>query len=269
MTFGIATQSILPLRKEPDHRSEMVSQLLFGELFRITEISNDWLLVNLVWDSYEGWIPAKQVTLLEESAFLQLLHADTPAVMDLVQLIANETRKILFAIPLGSSLPGIEGQFFSINGENYHFEGQVSDTEAPAGIHTPDEKKEFCQSLVEDAMMYLHSPYLWGGRTPFGIDCSGFVQMVYRLKQIKLLRDATQQATQGEIIPLLDEAGPGDIAFFDDEEGNINHVGILADRFRIIHASGTVRIDAIDHQGIYDGSRELYTHKLRLIRRII
>lgn len=269
MAFGINLHSIVPVRKEPSHLSEMTSQLLFGELFRINEASDGWFQVRIAWDNYEGWIHEKQVTMIEEQEFLRLLNADTPVVTDLVQLIANDSQKTMFAIPLGSSLPGLEGQFFTVGGENFRFEGQVSMDISVEEIETPQEKKEFCHNLVENAMMYLHAPYLWGGRSPFGIDCSGLVQVVYRLSGIKMLRDASQQATQGEVISLLDEAEPGDIVFFDDEEGVISHAGILADRFRVIHASGEVRIDAIDHQGIFDGKQEKYTHKLRLIKRII
>ncbi len=269
MDFGINLQSIIPLRKESSHTSEMVTQLLFGELFRINERDNGWFQIRQAWDNYEGWVLATQVQLIDEEEYLRLLNADTPVVMDIVQLIGNKSRKTMFAIPLGSSLPGLEGQFFTIKGENFHFEGQVSMTSGVEEIRTPGEKQEFCRNLVEDAMMYLHTPYLWGGRSPFGVDCSGLIQMVYRLKQIKLLRDASQQASQGEIVMLLDEAEPSDIAFFDDEEGNINHTGILVDRSRIIHASGIVRIDPVDHQGIYNNTEEKYTHKLRLIKRIV
>jgi len=268
MHFGIILQSIVPVRREPAHTSEMVNQLLFGELFRVNTSSEGWLQIRHSWDNYEGWIPEKQAALIDEQEYLRLLYADTPVVMDLVQLIANESRKTMFAIPLGSSLPGLEGQFFTINGENYHFEGQVSDTGILEGITSQEEKEAFSQSLVDDALIYLHAPYCWGGRSPFGIDCSGLTQMVFRLKNIKLFRDAAEQVTQGEVVTLLDEAEAGDLAFFDDDEGQINHVGILVDRFRILHASGIVRIDAIDHQGIYDGNLEKYTHKLRLIKRV-
>jgi len=269
MNFGIALQSIIPVRKEPSHTSEMVTQLLFGELYHLIQSRDGWQHIRAAWDNYEGWIAEKQSQLIDEQEFLRLLNAETPASMDLVQLIANQTRQTMFAIPLGSSLPGLEGQFFTINGEHYHFEGQVSDPAAVEKARTSPEKKEFGQSLVEDAMMFLHAPYVWGGRSPFGIDCSGLVQMVYRLKQVKLLRDALQQVTQGETVNLLDEAFPGDIAFFDNEEGQLSHVGILVDRFRILHASGCVRIDAIDHEGIYDEKSGSYTHKLRLIKRIV
>jgi hypothetical protein len=247
----------------------MVTQLLFGELYHLTQIRDGWHQVRASWDNYGGWIPENQSHPVDEQEFLRLLKADTPVSMDLIQLIANETRKTMFAIPIGSSLPGLEGQFFTVDGEQFHFEGQVSDPSAIQEIRTQQEEKEFGQTLVEDAMMYLHAPYQWGGRSPFGIDCSGLVQMAFKLKQVKLLRDSSQQVTQGETVNLLEEAVPGDIAFFDDADGNISHAGVLVDRFRVLHASGSVRIDAIDHEGIYDEKQGGYTYKLRLIKRIL
>ena len=119
----------------------------------------------------------------------------------------------------------------------------------------------------EVARLYLNTPYLWGGRTPFGIDCSGFVQMVYRFAGIQLPRDASLQVKGGVSLGFIDEAQPGDLAFFESEEGAIVHVGILTGNRRIIHASGTVRVDPIDHHGIFNMQANGYSHRLRIVKR--
>ena len=269
MDFGICLQSVIPVRIEPTHRSEMVTQILFGELYRIMDREDHWLRVNLAYDNYEGWIDYKQSFPLDEKEFIRLINADTPASLDLVQLLSNETRQSITPIPLGSSLPGIADHKFTVAKEVFSFEGLVADTGALEAAVTPQDRQKAKQTLIDDAMLYLNAPYLWGGRTPFGIDCSGLTQMVYKLKKIKLHRDATQQTTQGELLNFISESEPGDLAFFDDEEGNIIHVGLMIDRYRIIHASGKVRINIIDHEGIYDEDEQRYTHKLRMIRRII
>jgi hypothetical protein len=247
----------------------MVTQVLFGELYRVVEKADEWLLIQLVYDNYEGWIHELQSQAIEESEFLRLADAETPVTMDLVQLISREPSRTMIPIVMGSSLPGLTDQQIQINQDLFIFDGLVS---GPCEIETaiiPEKMLRLRQQICDDAMLYLNAPYLWGGRTPFGIDCSGFVQMVYKLKKIKLLRDANQQVTQGEVISLLDEAEPGDLVFFDDDEGKITHVGLLLDRTRLIHCSGKVRIDAIDHQGIYNHDIQQYTHRLRLIRRIL
>lgn len=133
----------------------------------------------------------------------------------------------------------------------------------------PDQSKATGKSIVENAYMYLNAPYLWGGRSPFGIDCSGLSQMAFRLSGINIKRDAWMQAESGENVHLLDESQEGDLAFFDNEEGRITHVGIMVSKNRIIHASGQVRIDAIDHQGIFNLDTKKYSHRLRLLKRII
>ena len=102
-----------------------------------------------------------------------------------------------------------------------------------------------------------------------GLDCSGFTQAVFRLNGISLPRDASQQSGIGQVINLVTEALPGDLAFFDNDEGMITHVGLILDSTSIIHASGKVRIDALDHQGIYNVETNKYSHRLRLIRRIM
>lgn len=267
MEYGICLLSTIPVRREPSHRSEMVTQLLFGELYRITAIEGPWHCITLAYDNYEGWIDAPQVHRIPEEEFVRLVHVPTPVTLDLVELMANDTRKTLIPVITGSSLPGFDGEGISIGDTRFQFEGQVSTafrkTENSSGVQADPEQ------LTQDSLLYLNAPYQWGGRSPFGLDCSGFVQMAFKLHGIRLLRDASQQATQGEVIPLLAEAGSADLAFFDNEEGTITHVGILLDTRRIIHCSGEVRIDPIDHEGIFNAQMGKYTHRLRLIRRLI
>ena len=124
-------------------------------------------------------------------------------------------------------------------------------------------------NIIKTAFLYMNAPYLWGGKTPLGIDCSGFTQMVYRINGYKLLRDASQQAAQGEALSFIEESEPGDLAFFDDEEGKIVHVGIILKENYIIHAHGKVRIDRLDHSGIYNVEKRKHTHKLRVIKKIV
>ncbi len=269
MEFGICLQSVIPVRVVPSHKSEMVTQILFGELYRILQKENEWLMIQLSYDNYTGWIHSAQFYSLEESEFIRLYNLDASVSIDLVQLLSNDTKQTVLPIMLGSSLPGFDGHQFTIGKEAFSFDGLISDIKVFEAAITPRERLKAKQSIIDDAMLFLNAPYFWGGRTPFGIDCSGFVQMVYKLKKIKLLRDATQQATQGETLNFVTEAEPGDLAFFDNPEGEIIHVGIFIDKNRIIHASGKVRIDIIDHLGIYNEEEQRYTHNLRIMKRII
>jgi len=269
MEFGICLQTVIPVRSEPSHKSEMVTQVLFGELFRILLSEKGWASVQLAYDDYTGWIALNQVQLLNEKEFLHLFNAETAVALDLVQLISNHTRNSIAPLIMGSSLPGNANGEFTILNDHYFYDGAIAETSPFDTISTRQDHLIAKQGIISDAMMYLNAPYLWGGRTPFGIDCSGLVQMVYKIKKIKLLRDASQQATHGEPLNFVSEAEPGDLAFFDDEEGNITHVGIMVDKSRIIHASGKVRMDAIDHEGIYNAEEQRYTHKLRIIKRIV
>ena len=269
MEFGICLYSIIPVRFEPSHTSEMVTQVLFGELYRVVEKTSLWLRVQLVFDNYEGWIHALQSHCIDEPEFHRLTGIETPVAADLVQLMVNETKNTIFPVVAGSSLPGFQTDLFQLGGEDFRFDGAISDKVEINKGSGQQQTETIRQNLMSNAMLYLHAPYLWGGRSPFGIDCSGLVQMLFKLGDIHLLRDASQQATQGEVISLLAEAETGDLVFFDDEEGNINHVGMLSDRNKVIHCSGKVRIDAIDHEGIYNNELQKYTHKLRLIKRVI
>jgi gamma-D-glutamyl-L-lysine dipeptidyl-peptidase len=251
--FAICNLSIIPLRIEPSDRSEIVSQILFGEHFEIIEIQKQWTHIKLQYDDYEGWIDSKQYQLISEENYKRLSKEAIILNADLVEYIT--TPKALLPITIGASLSFLNHS--DINTDNYDFEGlKVS------GIKPKSE-------LVATSYLYLNSPYLWGGKTPFGIDCSGFTQMVYKLNGYKLLRDASQQATQGEVLSFIEESEPGDLAFFDNEEGKIIHVGIILENNYIIHASGKVRIDRLDHLGIYNAEQNRHTHRLRVIKKVI
>lgn len=252
--FGICNLAIIPLRLEPSDKSEIVSQVLFGEHFEIVEQLKQWSRIKMQFDDYEGWVDSKQFKIISESNYIQLSEEAIILNGDLVDYITDHNN-LLIPIPLGASISFLSKN--EINTTNYNFEGTKI-----SGIKPKAE-------LIRTAFMYLNAPYLWGGKNPFGIDCSGFTQMVYKLNGYKLLRDASQQAKQGEALSFIEESEPGDLAFFDNDEGNIIHVGIMMEDNYIIHASGKVRIDRLDHLGIYNVETNKHTHKLRVIKKII
>lgn len=256
MAYGICNLSIVSVRAEPAHRAEMVSQLLFGESFTILESQNEWLKIQIAYDGYEGWIHNKQQLEIGLPDFNELQKSNNFLTFDLVQILLNH--QSIYSIVLGSTLPWFRSGSCRTGDQSFKFDGNARQPEIGLGT----------KALVENAFMYLNAPYLWGGRSPFGIDCSGLTQMVYKLSGVQLKRDAWMQAEQGQGIHLLDETQPGDLAFFDNEEGKITHVGILISKNRIIHASGMVRIDNIDHHGIFNTDSKRYTHNLRIIKRI-
>ncbi|SFB27562.1 SH3 domain-containing protein [Flavobacterium swingsii] len=252
--FGICNLANIPLRIEPNDRSELVSQVLFGEHFTVLEKTQKWAKIRLFFDDYEGWIDNKQFATITEEQFEQLSKDCIVLNSDLIEYITSP-KNLLIPIPLGASLSFLN--YESINTENFSFEGLKISGVKPKS------------NLINTAFMYMNAPYLWGGKTPFGIDCSGFTQMVYKLNGYKLFRDASQQSSQGEALSFIEESEPGDLAFFDNDEGNIIHVGIIMDDNYIIHASGKVRIDRLDHLGIYNAEVNKHTHKLRVIKKII
>lgn len=253
MSYGIATLSIIPCRAEPSDKAEIISQLLFGEHFTVLEEEDKWLKVKNAFDDYEGWICRKQFTEINSKEFDEMSLNEFPLCGGLTGsvIINGENRNIT----LGATLPYLSKSEITIRNEKAIFNGLSNNKNA--------------SQLMEYAMMYLNTPYLWGGRSPFGIDCSGFAQIVYKLCGYKLPRDAYQQAEEGFDVPFVETSEPGDLAFFDNEEGRITHVGIVTEPGKIIHASGRVKIDSLDSQGIFDVELKKYTHKLRLIRRIV
>lgn len=259
--YGICNLSIVPCRKEPSDKSEMVTQLLFGDSFTILEEQERWCYIKIAYDDYECWIDKKQFLPIGQHTFEILNSTENYYINELVQIIRDNKTSIFFPVVMASILPNLDNNECVVENQSYTYEG--------ANIIGHLSTDNWRDRILETALMYLNAPYLWGGKTPFGIDCSGFTQMVYKLNGIKLFRDAYQQAAQGETLSFVEEAEPGDLAFFDNDEGKIIHVGIVMDGNKIIHAAGKVRIDGFDHQGVFNNDKKEYSHRLRLLKRIL
>ncbi|MCM4161827.1 NlpC/P60 family protein [Antarcticibacterium flavum] len=249
MQYGICNLSIVPVRNLPADTAEMVTQLLYGESFKILEERGKWSRIRNAFDSSEGWINNRQLFKIPEETFIDLQDSAPIYSSDLIEFITEEAGNLM-AIPIGSLL-----NYASL--QDFTFEGNI--------LSGNGDRK----ALIDTALLYLNTPYLWGGKTPFGIDSSGFTQMVYRLNGYHLLRNSAQQATQGEALSFIEESEPGDLAFFDDAEGVITHVGIIMTDNYIIHADGKVRIDRLDHSGIFNAELRRHTHQLRVIKKIL
>lgn len=248
---GISLISIIPIRKEASEQSEMVSQLLFGETYHIIERNEKWTFIKCDYDHYEGWIDSKMITNLSEDAYQELLKKPTTTLNQLAEVSLNNKQiRLVPGSTLYQSKPDESYELAGYRIENCSFNNDLND-------------------IQKISKYFLNSPYLWGGKSLFGIDCSGYTQIVFKIYGIKIPRDASQQVLLGETVNFIDEVKKGDLAFFDNDEEIITHVGIILNSKQIIHASGFVRIDKIDHQGIYNEDLNRYTHKLRVIKRII
>ena len=255
--YGIASVSMVPCRAEPSDASEMVSQLLFGETFEILKKKEKWTQVRSSLDGYESWIDPKQYDLIDENAYEVLSKLPQTCASDLVQLIKDDDGDLI-PIVAGSTLPNYKQGSIAFADKHFEFDGELCHPE----------EGDLRTKIKEHALTFRNAPYLWGGRSPFGVDCSGLTQVVFKMVGIAIPRDSSQQAEKGTTLSFVEEAEVGDLAFFDNDEGNIIHVGIIIAPATIIHASGKVRIDKIDHQGIYNVDTKRYTHKLRLLRRL-
>lgn len=253
-TFAICRVAVAPVRASSSDRAEITTQLLFGDQVEVLEKAEPWWRIRNAYDDYEGWTDFKQLTEISEIAYRQQYTALVPLGVNNQVTGADGSTYYLVT---SSHLPFFKDGICELGKEQFKvlFQPLNLPVQVTGG------------SLAESALFFQNAPYLWGGRTIFGIDCSGFVQAVFKLGGIKLKRDASQQAEQGETVNFLPEAQTGDLAFFDNADGKIIHVGIMLDANRIIHAAGKVRIDPIDDQGIYNPELGRYSHKLRIIKR--
>ncbi len=257
MIFSICSLSVVPVRAGRKNTSEMVTQLLFGEIVECWERNGEWTKVRCLWDNQIGWVPTNQLTQItpEEAERYQDSYA---CCMELAQpAIAIDH---FLPLTMGASLPCFDGMRFEIAGTSYSFSGQVI---TPQSIH------QNIDLLIKLARKYLYAPELEGGRSPFGIDSTGLVQILFKMIGVPMPRDAYLQARKGDNIDFYEQATIGDLVFFQDKNGHINHVGIICEKDKILHTYGQVRIDKIDHFGIFNIDSKKYTHKLRVIKRIL
>ena len=203
MKFGVCLLSVIPVRSEPSDKAEITTQLQFGELVVINENRSNWIKIRNIYDNYEGWVDQKQISEITENEFHRLNQVPAQYTKDLVEVVQSESGQLI-PVLFGSTLRNFKDSKFQMGEMQFSFSGQL----------TLPGKQPKITSIIEDAMLLFNAPYLWGGKTPFGIDCSGLTQTVFKVNGIELLRDAAQQATQGETISLIDEAESGDLGFF-------------------------------------------------------
>jgi len=257
--FGICNQSLVPIRRQPSDTSEMTNQLIYGDLLSIKDQVNSWLLIQSLHDQYEGWLDEKQVRLLTADQCQSLQKSTTRVVQSVAAMAKTSDNQTSLYLTFGSTLYQYnDGKYNNLDGV-FHFDGPSTEISKTIDGNL----------LVNTALTFLDAPYLWGGRSIWGIDCSGLSQLCCMLNGIFLPRDAADQSAKGTPVDFIHEAQPGDLAFFDNDEGKIIHVGMVMSDHRIIHASGRVRVDVLDHQGIYQPDNKKYTHQLRLIKRVI
>ncbi len=253
MEIYICENVFVPLRSGPSHKTEMLSQVLFGEKYSVIDKAGTWLKIETFFDKYQGWADTAHIqhSIVEDGSSGQVLNR---------ALLCHKNDKTKIILEAGCEIynPDFVKKTFVAGSNNYTAADDFNVSVITSG-----------DSFGETALKYINSPYIWGGRIPSGIDCSGLTQLVYKIHGIAIPRDSWQQAEEGNIIDFIDQSEPGDLVFFDNDKGKIAHVGMIFSKGLVIHASGRVRIDTIDHQGIFKPEIKGYSHRLRTIRRII
>ncbi|MGI6292088.1 MAG: NlpC/P60 family protein [Bacteroidales bacterium] len=250
--YGFCNIALIPLRARASHRSEMLTQLLFGEAYEILRFENDWLHIRTLYDDYEGYIDRNQLALIRKSEMETYYQNQLPLSVSSPTLLHDKRRELSFYVYPGSTLPLRDNNSIYLGAEYL-----VVDALPPQ------------KTMEETLLSFMNAPYLWGGRSPYGIDCSGLNQVVFKIADIQLKRDAFQQAQQGKLVQSIEDARCFDLAFFNNNSGKITHTGIVYKDNTIIHSSGKVRKDKLDKQGIFNVEKEEYTHSLHSIKRFL
>lgn len=238
MNKGICIVTVAPVRAENSDRAEIVTEILFGESADILEVNKNWTRIKMHYDGYEGWMDTKQLKPVTGEDLAR--RKVTVVTEDFSSVLMNDGKTLLSM--------GSEVDFPVVASRRSH---------------------DVRESIALTAKEFLNVPYLWGGKSYFAVDCSGFTQLVYKIHDVRLPRDASQQAGVGESLTFVEESRAGDLAFFENAEGKIVHVGIMLENQRIIHASGKVRIDTLDSTGIFNKELNKHTHKLRVIKNVL
>lgn len=251
----------MPVRAEAREGAEQNTQMLFNELCTILEEQPRWVRIRLESDGQEGWVDAKMICPMKPEEYAQHQEALKSAAMVAMPMAYAVSENNGQTIPLtaGTRLPHYEDGRFEVLGVAFRIDPTMV---APQPLSLD------LQTLQQTVRFFLNVPYLWGGKNALGMDCSGFTQVVMSLFGKTLLRNASEQATQGQAITHLSEAQAGDLVFFDHEDGRISHVGIVLDSERVIHCSGRVKVEKLDQTGIYSAEQGDYTHHLVQIRRV-
>jgi hypothetical protein len=224
---------IASLRSEPDEKSEMFSQMLYGETCEILGNEGNFLKIKMNFDGSEGFVNKDHLAEIAE----------------IPKTFPIEKPFEIFDFPEGKNVLSIGA-------------------EVDFPVEKSADKNNIRQSISETAKKFLNVPFLHGGRSFFGIDSAGFVQLVFKIHGIALPRKAEQQAESGKVLDFLGEGEAGDLAFFENADGKIFHVGILLNNSELIHVHEKVRIDTLDSSGIFNKNLKKHTHKLRFVRRI-
>lgn len=256
--YGVCRLAVVPVRKEASDVAEQRTQLLFGDHYEVLSLSKDkrWLQIRIAFDQFEGWLEAKQHHSISKDYFDQINLADFKITTEITSWILYKKNPL--SIVMGSIVPISASELFKME-EQFAFNGESKSL---------GQRRDF-EYLRSIALRYLHSPYQWGGKSPFGIDAAAFTQMVFKIAGYSLQREAAQQMQQGKMVKGFSDAKPGDLAFFHDKSENDIHVGIVLDDDKIIHASGRVRIDHFMEEGILNPETKIYTHSFKLLRRIL